>query len=98
MTKLTNVMPSVSPEITHAQIEDFIKIIPKMVSRRWILTTFLVFAAMAVMIRLGIWQLDRLEKRRTFNARVLAQTSQPILDLNKWSGEGNLDKMELKSS
>ena len=44
--------------------------IRKMFSRKWILATLLVLAAMGVMIRLGIWQLDRLEKRRAFNARV----------------------------
>ena len=52
-------------------------------SRRWILASVLVLAGMGVLIRLGIWQLDRLEKRRAFNERVLAQTSQTTLDLNK---------------
>lgn len=51
-------------------------------SRTWWKTTLLVIVAVAVMIRLGIWQLDRLEQRRAFNARVQAQMDQPVLDLN----------------
>lgn len=52
-------------------------------SRAWWKTTLLVIAAVAVMIRLGIWQLDRLDQRRAFNTRVQAQIDQPVLDLNK---------------
>jgi surfeit locus 1 family protein len=51
-------------------------------SRTWWKTTLLVIAAVAVMIRLGIWQLDRLQQRRAFNTRVQAQLDQPLLDLN----------------
>jgi surfeit locus 1 family protein len=50
-------------------------------NRQWILTTLLVILAMGVMVRLGIWQLDRLEQRRAFNAQVQAQAEQPVLDL-----------------
>lgn len=50
--------------------------------RRWWKATLLVLFAVAVMVRLGIWQLDRLEQRRAFNARVQAQLDQPLLDLN----------------
>jgi surfeit locus 1 family protein len=52
-------------------------------SRKWLLSTVLVIAAVAVMIRLGIWQLDRLEQRRAFNAQVESARSQPVLDLNQ---------------
>ena len=41
-------------------------------SLRWLLTTLLVIMAVVVLARLGIWQLDRLEKRKAFNARVIA--------------------------
>jgi len=77
-------------------VGEYFKVFPKMISRRWILTTILVVSAMAVMIRLGIWQLDRLEQRRLFNSRVLAQTSQPALNLNAWSGEEGLSEMEYR--
>ncbi len=49
---------------------------------RWLITTLLVIAAVGVMARLGIWQLDRLAERRAFNARVEAQVKAPQLDLN----------------
>jgi surfeit locus 1 family protein len=52
-------------------------------SRAWWKTTLLVIAAVAVMVRLGIWQLDRLEQRRAFNTRVQTQLDQPVLDLNQ---------------
>jgi surfeit locus 1 family protein len=54
----------------------------RMFSRRWILATILVVCGMAVLARLGIWQLDRLAQRRAFNTRVEAQINQPVLDLN----------------
>lgn len=50
---------------------------------RWIITTLLVVMAVGVMARLGLWQLDRLEQRREFNQRVLAQVDAPPLDLNQ---------------
>ena len=43
-----------------------------MFSRAWILATLLVFAGTAFCIRMGIWQLDRLEQRRAFNAQVIS--------------------------
>jgi len=55
----------------------------KLFSREWWVTTLLVFAATLMMIRLGIWQLDRLTHRRTFNAQVAAMRMQPVLDLNQ---------------
>jgi len=57
-------------------------ILLRMLSRRWLLATILVVIGTAVLIRLGIWQLDRLEQRRAFNSRVLAQIDEPALDLN----------------
>jgi surfeit locus 1 family protein len=65
----------------------------RMFQRRWLFTTLLVFLGAAVCIRLGIWQLDRLEGRRAFNAQVEAMRALPVLDLN---GEplDSLDKME----
>jgi surfeit locus 1 family protein len=52
-------------------------------SRQWILATLLVLAAVGVMIRLGYWQLERLEQRREFNARVQAQLDAEPLELNR---------------
>lgn len=56
-------------------------VIRQIVSRKWLLTTLLALAAIAVMVRLGIWQLDRLEQRRAFNARVTEQMDQSKIEL-----------------
>ncbi len=54
----------------------------RFLSTRWILTTLLVLVAAAVMVRLGIWQLDRLQQRRDHNARLSAGMAQAPVDLN----------------
>ena len=56
-------------------------ILRAMFSRQWILTTLLVFAGGVVCIRLGIWQLDRLEQRRAFNEHVAAMWAAEAIDL-----------------
>lgn len=56
-------------------------LIKELFSRRWIIGTILVVTAVVIMVRLGIWQLDRLEQRRTFNRAVLATRDLPALDL-----------------
>lgn len=69
----------------------------RLFSRRWIFATLLVIIAMSVMVRLGIWQLDRLEQRRAFNERVSAQIAQPLLDLNSEAKNPDLVNMEYRS-
>lgn len=68
-----------------------------MFSRQWLLTTLLVIAAMAVMARLGIWQLERLDARRAFNARVATQLAQPQLHLNTAPLTDALSAMEYRA-
>jgi surfeit locus 1 family protein len=58
------------------------KLLGRMFSRQWFLTTLFVFAGAALCVRLGIWQLDRLQQRRAFNAHYLQVRSEPPLDLN----------------
>jgi surfeit locus 1 family protein len=65
-------------------------------SRQWWLATLLVLTAIGVMIRLGIWQLDRLDERRAFNARVNAQIAAPLLTLNADTLNENLTEMEYR--
>lgn len=55
----------------------------KMFHRKWLVTTLVVFLGTAVCIRLGIWQLDRLESRRAFNTQVESMRALPPLDLNQ---------------
>lgn len=69
----------------------------RLFSRRWIVSTILVLAAMTVMARLGVWQLDRLEQRRAFNARVIAQTGQPLLVLSGEALDADLANMEYRA-
>ena len=65
----------------------------KMFQRKWLILTLLVFAGIALCIRLGIWQLDRLDQRRAFNAQFESARAQPALDLNQEQPE-NLPDME----
>ncbi len=51
-------------------------------SRRYILVTLLVLAAMAVMMRLGVWQLERREQRLAQNADLVAKLEATPLSLN----------------
>jgi surfeit locus 1 family protein len=54
-----------------------------MFNRKWWFATLLVIVATLVMIRLGVWQLDRLDARRAFNAQVEASRALSALDLNQ---------------
>ena len=51
-------------------------------SRRYILITLLVIAAMAVMARLGVWQLERREQRIARNADLAAKLEAAPISLN----------------
>lgn len=50
-------------------------------SRRWLGGTLLVLFAMTLFVRLGIWQLDRLDQRRAQNDQLRAVLDAPPLDL-----------------
>lgn len=70
-------------------------IIRRLFSREWVLTTFIVLAGAALCVRLGFWQLDRLEQRRTFNAHVEAMWAAEPINLNE--NQGDLTEMEYRS-
>ena len=72
-------------------------ILARMFSRRWLLATILVAGGMALTIRLGIWQLDRLEQRKAFNARVQAQLDQPALVLQGPALQADIENMEYRA-
>lgn len=67
-------------------------------TRRWIFKTIFVLLVMAGMIRLGFWQLDRLEQRRAFNSRVQAQLDQPPLTLSRAALDADLGGMEYRQA
>lgn len=54
-----------------------------LVSRRWWWVTILVLVAIGVMMRLSMWQLDRLEQRRAANAVLRQQLAAAPLSLNE---------------
>jgi len=68
----------------------------KMFHRKWLFTTLLVFLGTALCIRLGIWQLDRLDGRRAFNAQFESMRALPALDLNQ-EGPDSVAEMEWRS-
>jgi surfeit locus 1 family protein len=63
---------------------------------KWTLTTILVLIGLYVLIRLGFWQLDRLESRRQFNQHYLVQMSSPIINLNDEINHNELLNMEYR--
>lgn len=71
-------------------------LLSKMFQGKWLILTLLVFTGTALCIRLGIWQLDRLEQRRAFNAQFEAARALPALDLNQVQPE-DIAKMEWRS-
>ncbi len=70
----------------------------RLVSRPWWKTTLLVLLAVVVMVRLGIWQLDRLAQRKAFNARVEAQLAEPLLELTSTNLALDLYNMEYRDA
>jgi len=68
----------------------------KAFSRNWLFTTILVLLGSALCVRLGIWQLDRLDQRRAFNYQVESMRAMPPLDLNN-NDISSIDTMEWRS-
>ena len=71
-------------------------VLRRMFSWKWALATLFVFLGTAVCIRLGIWQLDRLEQRRAFNYQVETMRAAEFLDLNQSTPE-DIDSMEWRA-
>jgi len=71
--------------------------VPPLFSRHWFLTTLLALAAVSVLIRLGIWQLDRLSQRRAFNASVIAQQTAAPLALDSSTLSEDWGHMEYRA-
>lgn len=68
----------------------------RLFSRKWIAATLLAMLAVGVMIRLGIWQLDRLEQRRALNARVVNEINEEQLELTADNLTLNFEEMEYR--
>jgi surfeit locus 1 family protein len=72
------------------------KILKSFFSRRWWWTTLLVLAAIGVMVRLGIWQIERHQQRAAFNTRVTAQLNSAPIVLTPDLLATDLTKMEYR--
>ncbi len=68
----------------------------KMFGRAWVVATLLVLGGTAFCIRMGVWQLDRLEQRRAFNVQVVTMRAEKMLDLTR-SVPANISTMEWRA-
>ncbi len=59
-----------------------------LLTRRWIVATIVVVAAVATMLQLGFWQLRRLDEVRGDNARVRARLAQPAEPVERLLPQG----------
>ena len=64
--------------------------------RKWILTSILAIMGVLVLVRLGIWQLDRLAWRRAFNNQYLSQINQPDVNMNLINHPDQFAEMEYR--
>lgn len=63
-------------------------------SRRWWWVTLIVVILMAVLARLGVWQLDRLEQRRAANAAVAASLATAPVDVDSFDLSAGISSLE----
>lgn len=65
---------------------------------RWIAFHLLVIAGIVAMVNFGLWQLDRLDQRRTFNAEVTARSELPTVPVTELlpAGAAPLDADEVR--
>ena len=68
----------------------------KIFSRKWLLFTVLIVLSMVLFVRLGFWQLDRLEQKRTYNAIMAERWRETPFDLSAMSLPQNLDDLEFR--
>ena len=66
-------------------------------SKRWWWLTIVAVIAAGVMVRLGIWQLDRLAWRQTYNRDTIAQLTAPELRLDSSVFDEPLETMAYRS-
>ncbi|MCB0044043.1 MAG: SURF1 family protein [Caldilineaceae bacterium] len=67
-----------------------------LVSRRWWWVTILVILGVIAQVWLGVWQLDRLDQRRAFNANIAAKWREEPFDLNRNPLPPDLTELEFQ--
>ncbi|MFV0644544.1 MAG: SURF1 family protein [Sphingomonadaceae bacterium] len=65
-------------------------------NRQWWWVTLVVIAGCFALVRLGLWQLDRLEQRRAFNAYVAERWKQDPFPLSAETLPASLDELEYR--
>jgi surfeit locus 1 family protein len=68
----------------------------KIFSKKWIFLTILVAAIVVLFVRLGFWQLDRFDQKRTYNAMLATRWQMAPLDLSVEQLPDNLDELEYR--
>lgn len=68
-------------EIRDEKLETKDHFVKKLMTGRWLLKHLFVLVVLLALINLGLWQLRRLEERRTLNANIAAALEQPPLVL-----------------
>ncbi len=65
-------------------------------SRKWIIPTILIVAGMVLLVRLGFWQLDRLQQKQEFNTMLAQRWRAEPFDLNSRQLPDNLTELEYR--
>lgn len=65
-------------------------------SWKWLLPTILVIAGMVLLVRLGFWQLDRLEQKHSFNTMMAERWRSEPFDLNAQTLPADLAALEYR--
>jgi surfeit locus 1 family protein len=71
-------------------------VVTKLFNRRWWWKTILVILGVLLLIRLGFWQLDRLDQRRAFNARVSERWQEAPFDIEAEGIPADLSELEYR--
>ncbi len=72
----------------------------RLLQPKWILATLVMLLVAAIFVWLGLWQLNRLDERRSENAVGERQSSEPSTDLDHLLGEadGDYDGIEYRTA
>ena len=64
----------------------------------WILSHVFVLLMMVTMVRLGFWQLDRLDQKRERNARFVERSEQPVADVRELGPASDYESFDAASA
>lgn len=70
--------------------------IKRLFSRQWWWVTLIVLVGVVFLARLGVWQLDRLQQRRDFNAMVYERWTQDPYDITAGALPEDLSELEYR--